>query len=100
MSTPAQPRRTAARVSSTESGNAQHPVPGIMRSGGRPASTRFSSSAIFSATQSEFASELVPNTASPRDAGRFGHRELHDRILHDRRSRFYRLASGIGGADA
>src|SRR5690242_21539751 len=50
-----QPCCTARRVSSTVSGSAQQPVPGIMRSGGKPPSTSASSSAIFSGTVSEFA---------------------------------------------
>src|SRR6185436_954450 len=41
------------------------PVPGIMRAGSTPAPTSRSSSSIFSSTDSEFASEFVPNTARP-----------------------------------
>ena len=52
-------------MSRTESVSAQQPVPGIMRAGSSPAATSRSSSSIFSSTDSEFASELVPNTASP-----------------------------------
>ncbi|MNR45679.1 hypothetical protein D3C85_1645580 [compost metagenome] len=65
MSTPPHPAATACRVISTASGKAQAPVPGIMRAGGRPASSRASSSRRFSATLSELASELVPKIASP-----------------------------------
>ena len=45
--------------------SAQQPVPGIMRAGATPASTSFSSNSMRSPTASEFASELVPNTARP-----------------------------------
>ena len=52
-------------MSRTESVSAQQPVPGIMRAGSMPAPTSRSSSSTFSSTESEFASEFVPNTASP-----------------------------------
>ena len=51
--------------SSTESDSAQHPVPGIMRAPGMPACANASNSSNFSRVDREFASELVPNTASP-----------------------------------
>src|SRR5437773_1899742 len=44
----------------------QQPVPGIMRDGSIPAATRASSNAIRSSADIEFASLLVPNTASPQ----------------------------------
>src|SRR5436190_21550866 len=44
----------------------QQPVPGIMRDGSTPAATRSSSSIARSSIDSEFASLLVPNTASPQ----------------------------------
>ena len=47
------------------SGNAQHPVPGIIRAGGMPASTSASRMASFSATASELPSDVVPKTAMP-----------------------------------
>src|SRR5215831_18846931 len=65
MSTPPQPSFMACAVSRTESGRAQQPVPGIIREGSTPALTSRSSSSIFSSVESEFASELVPKTASP-----------------------------------
>src|SRR5215831_11289776 len=65
MSTPPQPSFMACAVSRTESGSAQQPVPGIIREGSTPALTSRSSSSTFSSVESEFASELVPNTASP-----------------------------------
>src|SRR5215471_8646693 len=65
MSTPPQPSFMACAVSLTESGSAQQPVPGILREGSTPALTSRSSSSTFSSAESEFASELVPKTASP-----------------------------------
>src|SRR5215470_11024682 len=65
MSTPPQPSFMACAVSRTESGRAQQPVPGIIREGSTPAFTSRSSNSIFSSVESEFASELVPKTASP-----------------------------------
>ena len=65
IKTPAQPSCTACLDSSMESVIAQQPVPGIMRSVGRPCSTSVSSSRFFSPTDSELASEFVPNTARP-----------------------------------
>src|SRR5215831_5495077 len=65
MSTPAQPSWTACAVRRTVSVSAQHPVPGIMRAVSRPAATSASSSSMRSLTDCEFASLLVPNTASP-----------------------------------
>src|SRR5437773_7289494 len=44
----------------------QQPVPGIMRDGSTPAATSSSSSVARSSIDSEFASLLVPNTASPQ----------------------------------
>ena len=44
----------------------QQPVPGIMRDGSMPAATRASSNFIRSSADIEFASLLVPNTASPQ----------------------------------
>jgi hypothetical protein len=45
--------------------SAQQPVPGIIRAGGSPAPTSRSRRSSFSPSDIEFASELVPNTASP-----------------------------------
>src|SRR5262245_27760914 len=65
MSTPPQPSSTAARVISMESDSAQCPVPGIRLAAGTPPATSASSSFLFSETDIEFASLLVPNTARP-----------------------------------
>src|SRR5207237_4726487 len=66
ISTPAQPCFTACAVSSTVSVIEQQPVPGIMRDGSMPAATRASSNVDRSSADIEFASLLVPNTASPQ----------------------------------
>ena len=54
----------------TASGSAPAPVPGIIFSGGNSESIRKARSSSFSATVSELASELVPNTASPAPCDR------------------------------
>ena len=61
----AQPSLTACVVSATESGNAEQPVPGINCAAGTPPATSASSKSMRSCTDSEFASLLVPKTASP-----------------------------------
>src|SRR5262249_21620644 len=66
ISTPAQPCTTACLVSLTVSMIEQQPVPGIMRDGSIPAATNSSSRFKRSSNDSEFASLLVPNTASPQ----------------------------------
>jgi hypothetical protein len=65
MSTPRQPSSVAWRVSATVSGSAAQPVPGMRRVGSIPATTSASSAVLRSATDIEFASDVVPNTASP-----------------------------------
>ncbi|MCY1464846.1 hypothetical protein D9M71_829170 [compost metagenome] len=64
------PLRTACWVSAMASGSAHAPVPGISADGSTPASSSASSRVCFSARDSEFASELVPNMASPTDCSR------------------------------
>src|SRR5213079_2811956 len=66
ISTPAQPCLTACVVSSTVSAIEQQPVPGIIRDGSIPAATTASSNVDRSSAAIEFASLLVPNTASPQ----------------------------------
>src|SRR6266480_1926195 len=63
---PAQPFPTACLVSLTVSMIEQQPVPGIMRDGSTPVATSPSSSIVRSSIDSEFASLLVPKTASPQ----------------------------------
>jgi hypothetical protein len=53
-------------VSLTVSMIEQQPVPRIMRDGSTPAAISSSSSIALSSIDSEFASLLVPNTASPQ----------------------------------
>src|SRR5216683_7876769 len=65
MSTPAHPARTASLVSRTESGRAQHPVPGTSLAGSMPSAISASSSRARSSTESELASLVVPKMARP-----------------------------------
>src|SRR5438552_2418118 len=65
MSTPAQPACTAFRVSRTVSGSAEQPVPGMSRAGSTPSFRSASSIRSRSSRLSEFASLVVPKTASP-----------------------------------
>src|SRR6266404_2050696 len=66
MRTPAQPCFTACDVSLTVSVIEQQPVPGIMRDVSTPVATSSSSRVERSSAASEFASLVVPNTASPQ----------------------------------
>src|SRR5260370_2457051 len=65
MSTRAHPAGTASRVRRTESGRAQHPVPGTRLAGSMPSAISASSRRARSSTESELASLVVPKMARP-----------------------------------
>src|SRR5437588_8229657 len=66
MTIPQQSLLTAGVLSSTVSAIEQQPAPGIIRDGSIPAATTASSNVDRSSAAIEFASLLVPNTASPQ----------------------------------